>query len=112
MLSYQQTAAPEVLWPEPMESVWQMQPGGYEADTNWKRPDITLSDRLFIGGVVNIPGDQRPWGSITWLSNIYQTSRETIYTIGRRTREGLLSPVLESSDLGRFRDPSDGRGFR
>jgi len=98
-LSYQQAAAPEVSWPEPMESVWQMQPGGYEADTNWKRPDITLSDRLFIGGVVNIPGDQRPWGSITWLSDVYQTSRETIYTIGRRTREGLLSPVLESSDL-------------
>ncbi len=98
-LSYQQAAAPEVLWPEPMESVWQMQPGGYEADTNWKRPDIILSDRLFIGGVVNIPGDQRPWGSITWLSDVYQTSRETIYTIGRRTREGLLSPVLESSDL-------------
>jgi hypothetical protein len=57
-LSYQQTAAPEVLWPQPMESVWQMQPGGYEVDTNWKRPDITLSDRLFIGGVVNTPGDQ------------------------------------------------------
>ena len=77
-----------------MESVWQMQPGGWR-DINWKRPHITLSDRLFIGGVVNIPGEQRPWGSITWLSNIYQTSRETIYTIGKRTREGLLSPVLE-----------------
>lgn len=99
LLPYQQTATPEVLWPEPMELVWQMQPGGCEAATNWKRPDITLSDRLFIGGVVNIPDEQRPWGSITWLSNVYQTSRETIYTIGERTREGLLSPVLESSGL-------------
>jgi len=105
LLSYQQTAAPEILWPEPMESVWQMQPGGCEAATNWKRPDITLSDRLrmlfirFIGAVVNIPDEQRPWGSITWLPNVYQTSCETIYTIGKRTREGLLSPVLESSGL-------------
>lgn len=99
LLPYQQTATPEVLWPEPMELVWQMQPGGCEAATNWKRPDITLSDRLFIGGVVNIPDEQRPWGSITWLSNVYQTSRETIYAIGKRAGEGLLSPVLESSGL-------------
>lgn len=99
LLPYQQTAVPEVLWPEPMELIWQMQPGGYEAGSNWKRPDITLSDRLFIGAVVNIPDEQRLWGSITWLSNVYQTSRQTIYTIGKRTREGLLSPVLESSGL-------------
>ncbi|MCP4544727.1 MAG: hypothetical protein GY832_47110 [Chloroflexi bacterium] len=91
LLAYQQTAAAKVLWPEPMEPAWQMQPGGNdETDTNWKRSDITLSDRLFIGGVVNIPSERRPWGSITWLSNIYQTSRETIYTIGARTREGAL----------------------
>jgi len=100
ILAYQQTAAAKVLWPEPMELVWQMQSGGYdEIDSNWKRPDITLSDRLFIGGVVNIPGERRPWGSITWLTNVYQTSRETIYAIGARTREGLLTPIIKSSDL-------------
>jgi len=79
-----------------MEVVWQMLVGGGETDAAWKRPDITLPDRLFIGGVVNIPRERRPWGSITWLSEVYRTSRETIYTIGRRARAGLLIPVEES----------------
>lgn len=96
MSLYNQTAAPAILWPEPMEVVWQMLVGEGESDAAWKRPDITLPDRLFIGAVFNIPRDQRPWGSITWLSEVYRTSRETIYTIGRRARAGLLFPVEES----------------
>jgi len=96
MLLYNQTAAPATLWLEPMEMIWQMLPGGWERDVAWKRPDITLPDRLFIGAVVNIPPERRPWGSITWLSEVYDTSRETIYTIGRRARAGLVLPVAES----------------
>ncbi|MCP4993511.1 MAG: hypothetical protein GY934_06975, partial [Gammaproteobacteria bacterium] len=102
MMVYQQTAAPEVLWPEPMELIWQVI--GLEQDlvVRWKRPDIGLSDRLFIGAVVNLPGEQRPWGSITWLAEMYVTSRETIYDIGRQVRQALLgvdeaqtAPVIE-----------------
>ena len=100
MLLYQQTAAPAILWPEPMEMIWQMLPGGWEPGVAWKRPDITLPDRLFIGAVVNVPREQRPWGSITWLADVYATSRETIYTIGRRARDGLLFPVVESPSQG------------
>lgn len=92
MLSYQQTAAPAVLWPEPMELVWQMQPPGWAPVSRWKRRDITLSDRAFIAAVVNIPRDQRPWGAITWLGNVYRTSRQTLYTIGAQVREALLFP--------------------
>ena len=91
MLSYQQTAAPATLWPEPMELTWQMQPGvWWEVNPNWKRQDITLSDRAFIGAVVNLPRGLRPWGAITWLSNVYRTSRETLYTIGGQVRQALL----------------------
>lgn len=91
MLSYQETAAPATLWPEPMELTWQVQPGVcWEVNPCWKRQDITLSDRAFIGAVVNLPRDLRPWGAITWLSNVYRTSRETLYTIGDRVRQALL----------------------
>lgn len=88
MLLYKQTAAPAILWPEPMEATWQMLPGGWEQVGLWKRPDIALCDRLFISAVVNIP--HRPWGAITWLADVYRTTRETIYTIGERGREAFL----------------------
>lgn len=73
-----------------MELIWQMQPGGRAAESCWKRLDITLSDRAFIAAVVNLP--QRPWGAITWLADVYGTSRQTLYTIGMRVREALLFP--------------------
>ena len=91
MLSYQETAAPATLWSEPMELTWQMQPGiWWETNPCWKRQDITLSDRAFIGAVVNLPRALRPWGAITWLSIVYRTSRETLYTIGTKVRQALL----------------------
>ena len=91
MLSYQQTATPASLWPEPMEQIWQMQPGiWWEVNPRWKRQDITLSDRAFIGAVVNLPRALRPWGAITWLASVYRTSRETLYTIGAQVRQALL----------------------
>ena len=90
MVLYQQTAAPATLWPEPMELIWQMQPGGWASASRWKRPDITLSDRAFIAAVVNLP--QRPWGAITWLADVYDTSRQTLYTIGAQVCEALLFP--------------------
>jgi hypothetical protein len=74
-----------------MELTWQMQPGVcWEVNPCWKRQDITLSDRAFIGAVVNLPRGLRPWGAITWLSLVYRTSRETLYTIGTQVRRALL----------------------
>ena len=92
MLLYQQTAAPATLWPEPMELIWQMQPADWALVSRWKRPDITLSDRSFIAAVMNLPREQRPWGAITWLAEVYDTSRQTLYTIGAQVCEALLFP--------------------
>jgi hypothetical protein len=92
MVSYPQMAAPASLWPEPLELIWQIQPGGWTRECRWKRQDITLTDRAFIAAVVNLPRGQRPWGVITWLADVYHTSRETLYTIGWRVRETLLCP--------------------
>ena len=92
MLSYLQTAAPASLWPEPLELIWQIQSGGWTGECRWKRHDITLTDRALIAAVVNLPRGQRPWGIIVWLADVYHTSRETLYAIGRRVREALLCP--------------------
>ncbi len=96
MTTYTEAASPTVLWPEPMETIWQMLPGGMTSIARFKRPDITIPNRLFIGAVVSLPRSQR-WGAITWLSEAYQTSRETIYTIGKSAYEGLLFPPRHSS---------------
>jgi hypothetical protein len=85
-------AAPASLWPEPLELIWQIQPGGCARASRWKRRDITLTDRAFIAAIVNLPREQRPWGIITWLADVYHTSRETLYTIGGRVGEVLLRP--------------------
>ena len=96
MITYTEAASPAVLWPEPMETIWQMLPGGMASIARFKRPDITIPNRLFIGAVVSLPRSQR-WGAITWLSEVYQTSRETIYTIGKSAYEGLLFHPRHSS---------------
>lgn len=80
------------IWMAPIEPIWQMLPVS-EATSHpgWKRPDLGVSERLFIGAVVNLPKDQREWGVIQWLADVYQTSRPTLYAIGTKTKAGLLS---------------------
>ena len=90
MLAYQEIAKPTTLWPQPMELIWQVLGSEAALISRWKRPDIGLPDRLFIGAVVNLPRERRPWGAITWLAEVYLTSRETIYDIGRQVRQALL----------------------
>ena len=48
-----------VIWPDPIEPIWQLLPTYSQAMPNWKRPDLGLCDRLFIGAVMNSPKEQR-----------------------------------------------------
>ncbi len=75
-----------VAWPEPMETTYQLL--GADAGMPWrfKRPDLTVSDRLFIAAVGNLPAAERPWGSMTWLGDVFQVSRPTVYAIARAGR--------------------------
>ena len=75
-------------WSEPIENVWQALSGSPK-QSGRKRVDLGLSERLFIGAVVNQPREQRPWGIISWLGSVYQTSRPTLHQIGRQTKESL-----------------------
>ena len=85
------TPSASVTWPAPLESVWQMLPAATDCPPGYKRRDLGLSDRLFIGAVVNLPKGQRPWGCLTWLANVFATSRPTVYAIGRRARAGMAA---------------------
>jgi hypothetical protein len=49
---------------------------------------LGMMARVLVGTLVNQP--KRPWGLITVLAELLGTSRETIYTIGERIREGVL----------------------
>jgi hypothetical protein len=92
MTVYTTSAFPaSVIWPDPIEPIWQVLPTYSQTSPNWKRPDLGLSDRLFIGAVINSPKEQRGWGSINWLADIFQVSRPTLYTIGARTKASLLT---------------------
>ena len=81
-----------VIWPEPIEPIWQILPGYTQSLPGWKRTDIGLAERLFIGAVLNIPQEQRPWGIVSWLADVLGTSRPTLYAIGEWAKVGLFSP--------------------
>jgi len=85
------------IWMAPIEPIWQMLPVSEASYAGWKRPDLGVSERLFIGAVVNLPKDQREWGVIQWLADVYQTSRPTLYAIGTKTKTGLLSHRAQPS---------------
>ena len=80
-----------VTWPEPIESVWQMRTGAAGGLPGYKRRDLGLADRLFIGAVVNLPPERRPWGCVTWLADVFATSRPTLYAIGERARAAMAA---------------------
>jgi len=78
-----------VTWPAPIEPVYQMLPAQGVQLAGYKRSDLSLADRLFIAAVTNLPPERRPWGSITWLADVFNTSRPTVYAIGERGRTGM-----------------------
>jgi len=92
-----------VIWPEPIEQIWRNLAGYGQSLPGWKRPDLGLSERLFIGAVLNLPKERRRWGIISWLANVLNVSRPTLYAIGEWTRAGLLSepvhPLITVDDV-------------
>jgi len=84
-----------VSWPEPIETIWQVLPFHSQSLPGWRRKDLGLSERLFIGAMLSIPKDQRPWGSMNWLAETMQVSRPTLYAIGEWTKAVLLSSRIQ-----------------
>ena len=99
MKLYTETPNAIITWPEPVETTWQMLAGETSPETVWKRPDIGLAARLLIGAIVNISRPYRPWGMVTWLAEVNNTSRETIYAIGQQCRDRLLETGAAQPEL-------------
>jgi len=76
-------------WPEPMETVWQLLGTGPSVPGS-RIPHLTIADQLFVAAVANIPRPIRPWGAITWLADVFQTTRPTVYALGERAATGLI----------------------
>jgi len=84
-----------VIWPEPIEQIWQVLPSYSESLPGWKRSDLGLSERLFIGAILNLPKERRRWGLVSWLAGVLNVSRPSLYSIGKWSRTVLLPrPVL------------------
>ena len=89
MQVYPESQRRSTLWTEPMESIWQRLPSGAPTELACKLPHLSLSDVLFIGAVSTMPGEERPWGAITWLSEVFSLSRVSVYALGKRLQERL-----------------------
>jgi len=94
MLLAQAAAQSPLAWPEPMETTYQLLGAGDPLPSRFKRSDLTLSDRLFIAAVGNLPAAVRPWGSMTWLGDVFRVSRPTVYAIARTGRAAWLPEPL------------------
>ena len=95
------TLSASVTWQGLIEPIWQILPGYSQSLSRWKRMDIGLSERLFIGAVLNLPKGFRQWGIVSWLAETMDVSRPTLYAIGRWTKEGLLPSPGVAVDLAK-----------
>ena len=94
-LQKQQTSA---IWPEPIESTWQLLGGEYGCELAPKLPHLGLADILFMTTIMSLPREQRPWGVATWMSDVFLLSRPSLYALSARVKQRLL-PTAEAIDL-------------
>lgn len=81
--AYRTTSESANTWPEPFEGTYQSQSRSGRRVPGARRPDITKAARLLIASAVAL-GEERPHGMITWLADVWRTTRQTIYDIGDR----------------------------
>ncbi len=84
----QVTTLPNVRWTEPLETTWQWLSSSPSVPGS-KLPHLGVADQLFVAAVANTARPARPWGAITWLSEVYQISRPTVYELGKRAARGM-----------------------
>ena len=88
-----------VTWQGLIEPIWQTMPGYSQSLPGWKRTDIGLSERLFIGAVLNMPKEHRQWGVVSWLGETMEVSRPTLYAIGEWARSALLPGLVRAMGI-------------
>ena len=87
---YAEVKPTAVSWDAPIETIYQSLPGGRRNSLTPKLPHLTESDGLFLGALVRIPRESRPYGVITWASEAFGLSRKSIYAIEKRLEKWLF----------------------
>ena len=89
MALYSQTRMNLALWPEPIEIGYQLLGGGDGSALAPKLNHLGIADLLFMSSIMLVPRDRRPWGIATWLADVFDISRPTLYSIPKRVMERL-----------------------
>jgi hypothetical protein len=90
MTLYRQNQQTSAIWPEPVESTWQLLGGDVGCELAPKLPHLGVADILFMSTVMNLPRERRPWGIVSWMSEVFQLSRPALYALAERVRQRLL----------------------
>lgn len=106
MTLYLQNQQGSVTWPEPLESVWQLLGGQPACDLTPKLPHLGLADILFMTTIMALPRGRRPWGIATWMSEMFELSRPSLYALTARVRQRLLAETETTALLGPARGPA------
>ena len=93
MTLYLQKRPSNSCWPEPLESTWQLLGGERVEQLAPKLPHLGLADILFMTTVVSLPREQRPWGMVSWMADVFALSRPALYALTRRVTQRLQQPV-------------------
>jgi len=96
-----------ITWPEPIEPIWQVLPKYSQSLPGWKRTDLGLCERLFIGAVLNIPKERRPWGIVSWLA---ETSVPVFDRGVDKSRVAATTRFVDDHSAKPFRRKEDRRG--
>ena len=111
MSVYTESQSESILWPAPIERVFQSLPSGPSTKLAPKLPHLSDWEALCVGALPLIPRESRPHGLITWASEMFAVSRTSIYALGRRIQEQILSDgeaeSLRASGLKRAASASE-----
>lgn len=89
MKLYTEVNSNAACWPEPLESVYQSLGNAPATEIAPKLPHLGVSDILFMSTVMSIPGAERPWGIVTWMSDVFRLSRPSLYGLSARVKQRL-----------------------
>jgi hypothetical protein len=114
MTLYPQVVANEASWPQPIEMVYQLLGGGDASTIAPKLPHLGMADILFMGSIMVLPRERRPWGIVTWLSEVFQLSRPALYSLSNRvvsrlSQESVLALADGQAVTDRLLDVTDAR---
>ncbi|MCB0033883.1 MAG: hypothetical protein KDE51_07685 [Anaerolineales bacterium] len=98
MTLYRQKQQTSAIWPEPIESTWQLLGGDAGCEVAPKLPHLGMADILFMSSIMNLPRQKRPWGVVSWMSEVFQLSRPALYALADRVKQRLL-PAVEPAVL-------------